>query len=119
MIPQPKQSKLTDEKHRYSLHIVSLSPEFTAAADRLCEYAQKAHGLSFTRGEDGIVLEKDSSLDESRYRLECGEKVILKAGSLQGAHWGFATLLQLMTPEGEGFSCPEGTVEDWPDVPHR
>lgn len=119
MIPQPKQSKLTDEKHRYPLHVVSLSPEFTAAADRFCEYAQKVHDLSFSRGEDGIVLEKDDSIEESRCRLECGKKVILKAGSLQSAHWGLASLLQLMTSEGEGFSCPEGTVEDWPDASHR
>lgn len=119
MIPQPKRCNLTGESRLYPLHIVCRSPELDPAADRFREYAQASLSLAFQKGEGGIVLEQDASLEEDRYCLECGARVTVRAGSLQSAHWGMASLLQLLTPQEDGFTCPKGTVEDWPDASYR
>ncbi len=118
MIPQFKQGEPTEKTRWYPPQIVSLAPEFTVAADRFCEYAHRLYALPIVHGEGGIVLEKDSARAD-RYHLECGERIVLKAGSLPSAHWGLASLLQLMEPGQDGFYCQAGVWEDWPDVPYR
>lgn len=119
IIPQPKQSALTQETKQYPLHICCRETAFSAAAAPFSAYAEQAYGLSFTEGEDGIILERDSACRAGGYRLTAGENIVLSAGDTAGAHHGLATLLQLIAPEEGGFSCPAGTVEDWPDCSHR
>ena len=87
MIPQFKQGGPTEKTRWYPPQIVSLAPEFTVAADRFCEYAHRLYALPIVHGEGGIVLEKDGARAD-RYHLECGERIVLKAGSLPSAHWG-------------------------------
>lgn len=119
LIPTPKQSCLLEETKTYSAELHCQDSEFSSACYRFCEYAQRIHGLSFISGTGAIVLKKNSSLKNGCYRLTLNQTITLEAGEVQGIHYGFATLLQLMTPQGKKFSCPQGFIEDKPDIPYR
>lgn len=89
------------------------------AAEALVEYAKRLHGLELCTGEGGILLSLDESLAEDEYRLDITrDGARLLASSPIGAHYGSASLLQLMRIEG-GLGLPMLSIADRPECSYR
>ncbi len=93
--------------------------DFEGARAAFCEDAKRC-GFDFSDGEGGIYVEKDAAMERGEYKLCIKDsKVLLSSGGEEGAHYGFATLLQLMKKYDGKLLLESVTVCDKPDCAYR
>jgi len=133
LIPAPQKTELTGQTivFDHSWAIDSKLNTNSIVLKRLQSGAMELHGISFSgNGEGRITLEIKSGsvnsnlspeLAEQAYHLEIKPGLIKITGNAEaGLFYGVQSLLQLLKPlNGGGFSLPEGTITDWPDLELR
>ncbi len=133
LIPAPQKIEITGKKIIFEKSwTIATTLDFNNMAVRgLKAGAEELHGIKFTaKGESRIVLEimpnsvnKDLLPDAATqaYRIEIFPKEVkITANAAAGLFYGVQSFLQLLRPEGIlGFSLPEGTITDWPNLPLR
>ncbi|MBE6594086.1 MAG: hypothetical protein E7642_08900 [Ruminococcaceae bacterium] len=119
LIPTPTKNELKDERRIFPANY-SIPAELDSAADTLCDFAKRIHGVAFSEGDGGISLTLDGSLDAEVYTLDVSESgICVCAADLRGAQNAVATLIQLMKKEDGGISLPLGTLFDRPECSWR
>ena len=109
MIPSPK---MLSESGAVSRLGATVSGDFEAAVRVFCDYAKKAHGIDFKRGND-IVLKTDASLEAGEYLIISNEDgVMIHSSDSEGASYALATVLQLMEKEEETLKLPVFRMRD-------
>ena len=133
LIPAPQKTELTGQQivlddgwaidAKLDLNKIALK--------RLQTGAMELHGIGFSgNGVGRIILEIDPGtvnsnlspeLAEQAYRLEINTGLVKITGNAEaGLFYGVQSLLQLLKPlHSGGFSLPEGTIIDWPDLELR
>ncbi len=113
MIPQPRKADMTDARAHFAP--VYQASVFENAAQTLCDFARRIHGLDFAEGVGGILFVRDGRLPAEGYTLTVDATgVTVRAADERGAQHAAVTLIQLMERDGEGFTLPRGTVTDAP-----
>jgi hexosaminidase len=133
LIPAPQKIELSGKKLVFDGSWTSDS-KLNAdhiALERLQSGALELCGIKFTgNGENKIFLEiKEGSVNKDltaeiakqAYRIVISSgQVKITGNSDAGLFYGVQSLLQLLRPESYGgFSLPEGTITDWPDLQLR
>ena len=133
LIPAPQKIELTGNKLIFNggWTIDSKLNANHIALERLQSGAMELCGIKFTgKGESKIFLEiKEGSVNKDltteiakqAYRIEISSgQIKITGNSGAGLFYGVQSLLQLLRPESNGgFSLPEGTITDWPDLQLR
>ena len=119
IIPTPRDNKLSESKISVGA-LVSYPCEFSNAAQTLCDFVKKIHGVSLEQGEGGIKFAFDSALSAEAYEIiSSSDGVVVKAADALGAQNAAVTLVQIMENNGTGISLPEGTLADAPECSWR
>ena len=93
--------------------------DFSVPAAAFIEDARRL-GFEFSEGEGGICAVFDPDMEKAEYKLcVSGGQVRLQAGGDEGAHYGFATLLQLMKKHDGRLLLDCVTITDRPDCAYR
>jgi hexosaminidase len=133
LIPAPQKIELTGKKLIFEGNwtIDSKLNANHIALERLQSGALELCGIKFTgNGENKIILEiKEGSINndltteiaKQAYRIVISSGLVKITGNSEaGLFYGVQSLLQLLRPESNsGFSLPEGTITDWPDLQLR
>ncbi len=133
LIPAPQKIELSGNKLIFNggWTIDSKLNAKHIALERLQSGALELCGIKFTgKGENKIFLEikagsinKDltTEIAKQAYRIVISSgQVKITGNSDAGLFYGVQSLLQLLRPESNGgFSLPEGTITDWPDLQLR
>jgi hypothetical protein len=133
LIPAPQKTELTGQKIVFeNSWAIDTKLDVSSIVLKTLQYsAKELHGIDFSgNGEDRIILEitpgtvnsnLSPELAEQAYRLEIAQGLIKITGNSEvGLFYGVQSLLQLLKPlNSGGFSLPEGTVTDWPDLELR
>ena len=119
LVPTPQNNKLSEQRAQFAA-LCRAPEEFKNAADTLCDFAKRIHGIKISEGDGGIEFSVDPALKKEEYTIEISEsKVSVKASEILGAQNAAASLIQLMRCEGEGISLPLGTLNDKPECSWR
>lgn len=114
----PKHKQIIGDKVALPAFI-SADAEFSGAVDTFCEYAAKK-GISFSKGEGGISLKKDSTLAKEEFCIKIkSDGVCVRAADIKGAHGAFAVLLTEIEKAENGFTAEQMTVNEAPDMFYR
>ena len=133
LIPAPQKTELTGQKIVFdNSWAIDTKLDVSSIVLKTLQYsAKELHGIDFSgNGEDRIILEiipgtvnsnLSPELAEQAYRLEIAQSLVKITGNSEvGLFYGVQSLLQLLKPlNSGGFSLPEGTVTDWPDLELR
>jgi hypothetical protein len=133
LIPAPQKTELTGQKIVFeNSWAIDTKLDVSSIVLKTLQYsAKELHGIDFSgNGEDRIILEitpgtvnsnLSPELAEQAYRLEIAQGLVKITGNSKvGLFYGVQSLLQLLKPLNcGGFSLPEGTVTDWPDLELR
>jgi len=86
-----------------------------------CDSITKIHEIEMTvSAKAGVLLLWDSTLAENAYVLDStGERVVIRAATTEGAHYGLASALQLISCKNGTLSVQGVVVEDWPEKEYR
>lgn len=99
--------------------LISADAEFEVAVKTFCEYAAKK-GITFSKGEGGISLKKDSSLAKEEFCINIkSDGVCVRAADTKGAHGALALLITEIEKAESGFSAEQMTVNEAPDMFYR
>ncbi|MBR7111721.1 MAG: family 20 glycosylhydrolase [Clostridia bacterium] len=122
LLPTPKKCTLENEQyHPIAPTIYTEVPAWNDAVAAFCESVGKIYEIEMTVKESaGVLLKKDNTLAPNAYVLDStGEEIVIRAATDEGAHYGLATALQLI-------SCKDGTLavqgvlmEDYPEKEYR
>lgn len=121
LIPKPKKCEGGNTVRSFFAS-VGCSGEFARPTAAFCFLSKKLYGIAFRRVDKNpaIVLELDEQMPLDRYMIDAtGAQVVLISGGVAGMAYAFATLLQLLSKDGEKFSIPNVRIEDWPDCHYR
>lgn len=133
LIPAPQEAYLSGKNIGVngSWKIISNVSKDNIAFKKLKSGAINSLGLEFTgKGVGEIILEVkpgvikkgiDKVLANQGYRLDISPgKVRITGNGESGLFYGVQSLLQLLRPANSGgFTLPEGTINDWPDLQMR
>lgn len=120
VIPRPKGVLSLNGSIKIKAAIISKYSDFDVYVETFTEYAKKLNGIDFSRGEGGIEIWRDITLEVSQYRIISADgRVELSAFDEDGLTAGFATLHQIMRVVGEEILFPAVTVTDKPDCAYR
>ncbi len=133
LIPAPQKTELTGQKIVLdNSWAIDTKLDVSSIVLKTLQFsAMELHGINFSgNGEDRIILEitpgtvnsnLSPELAEQAYRLEIAQGLVKITGNSKvGLFYGVQSLLQLLKPLNcGGFSLPEGTVTDWPDLELR
>jgi hypothetical protein len=133
LIPAPQNTELTGQKIVLdNSWAIDTKLDVSSIVLKTLQFsAMELHGINFSgNGEDRIILEitpgtvnsnLSPELAEQAYRLEIAQGLVKITGNSKvGLFYGVQSLLQLLKPLNcGGFSLPEGTVTDWPDLELR
>lgn len=119
ILPTPKSVASRDETVVLSQKI-SFDSAFSLQAEAFCRSVKILYGISLTEGEGGIVLCKDSSLDEESYWLDAKNGgLCLAARDAQGICYAAATALSCLFVQDGMLMCPMVRIDDRPDKDFR
>ena len=133
LIPAPQKTELTGQKIVID-NTWAIDTKFDAKSivlKTLQRGAMELHGIDFSGNGDGRIIldikpgtvhgKMAPELAEQAYRMEIGDGQIMITGNDEmGLFYGVQSLLQLLKPlSNGGFSLPEGTITDWPDLELR
>ena len=132
LIPTPQKTELTGRKVvlENSWSITTKLDENSMALMRLQSAAMEFHGIGFSGMGDGKIIlgieqgtveNLSPELAKQAYRLEIAEGLVKITGNAEaGLFYGVQSFLQLLKPLNRGgYSLPEGTITDWPDLELR
>ncbi len=125
VIPEPKSVEpRLNNGEQFNLYcdtdISSSDKQFEKHIDVFVQYALKLNGIRFTRGDYGIVLNRDDSLKQSEYRIECKNNgIFVYASDDDGVFSAFATLHQIIEVHNGKVAAPACTIKDNPDCSYR
>lgn len=125
VIPKPKSVEAHLNNGEYvdyhcNTSISSSDKQFEKHIDVFVQYALKLNGINFTRGDCGIILNRDNSLKDSEYRIECRNNgIFVHASDDDGIFSAFATLHQIIEVHNGILAVPGCTLEDSPDCHYR
>ena len=95
-------------------------PVFDGCASVFADYAEKAFGIPWKKGEGGVSMVADGSLSNEEYAIVSDEKgTVLSASTEKGMHNALADLLSCIVKEGGTLSVPLITARHAPDCPYR
>ena len=121
LIPTPKKHTVQNE----ALHVIpsAVYTDVAAFGEALATFSKsvsKIYDIEMTLSpEAGIVLVLDPTLSRNAYALESECGIIIRASSVEGAHYGLATALQLLEKKGDALAVPSVSIEDYPDKDYR
>ena len=124
IVPMPKKTTLLGDTG-YGLYLLNptISSEDTAFdiyLNTFIDYAKKITGVTIAKGEGGIVLRRDTTLDAGEYQLTATKDgVVIKASDNDGITYALATLHQIMEYEDGVLCVPAYTISDKPDSSYR
>ncbi len=91
--------------------------DYADAADTLCDFARRIHGITLTAAEDAAIrFVTDATLEPEGYRITVtSEGATLTAADSLGAQNAAVTLLQMLEPAEDGaVTLPVGKIQDAP-----
>lgn len=124
IVPSPKKVTLNGDKG-YGLYllkpaITSKDEAFTLYLDTFIGYTQKITGVTITKEDGGIVLQRDTTLGAGGYSLiATKDGVTVKAADNDGITYALATLHQILEYEDGELCVPAYTIYDRPDSSYR
>lgn len=97
-----------------------LSPLGGVVADEVNALVGVKPAVASGKAKPGdIVLVLDKRMSGEAYRLEIGDRAVVRGGSYRGVAWGTVTLLQLLEKSGVAASLQRGTISDKPVASYR
>ena len=114
IIPKPKHYEECGNLN--ILPFICLDKAFASCQKAFSRIACKVYGFRFKEGEGGIYVKFNPSLAEEQYEIK-GNTVFAKTTA--GASYGLATMLQLLSYDGENYSLKNADISDKPDNKFR
>ncbi|MEM6472498.1 MAG: family 20 glycosylhydrolase [Planctomycetota bacterium] len=72
-----------------------------------------------TNAESGILLRLDASFADEAYRIAIHDSVVVTGRDYRAIAWAAATLIQMVSAEGERLTFQKGQIQDAPDIEFR
>lgn len=116
LIPVPKKATGTDEQIQVLPYIQCDKSEWKELTVVFCNCINKMYDIMFVEGTGGVCIHFEETLPSEAYRIHVDETVEIYASDYQGAVYGVASVLQLLSKE---CTIPKLDIEDWPDKEYR
>ena len=100
--------------------ICAIDNKFKAEIEVFLDYFKRVFKKDITQKCGGITLKYDISIAADAYIIDSkDDKLYLMASDKEGLLYGFSTLLQIISVNGNSISVPRLHMEDFPDKEYR